>query len=174
MGRKPKFTEKSLRQSVDRYFLSISRRMPVMESVPTGKLDSYGHTVYEQVPVLNGLGEPAMVTQFLVPPTVEGLCGFLGIHRSTWASWCAEGTFSDTTAYVRGRMLCWREEQVLTRKDVKGLIFDLENNYGYSERKKLELEAPAGIGVKQVPVPLQERKALLEEIAREFGSEPEN
>ena len=79
------------------------------------------------------------VTEYLVVPSVGGLCEFLGIHRSTWAEYCSQEEFSDTTTRVQGRLRAWREEQLLTRKDVKGIIFDLENNYGYKEHRDVRI-----------------------------------
>jgi hypothetical protein len=39
---------------------------------------------------------------------------------------------------ARGRLRAWREEQLLTRKHVKGIIFDLENNYGCRQKHQVE------------------------------------
>lgn len=137
MGRPKKYTAESLRRAVDKYFKSITRKVTVTEKVPTGRKDKYGHDILEDKPVINSMGKEVAVTEYLVIPTVGSLCEFLGIHRSTWAEYADPEKYpeySDTTAYARGRMCDWREEQLLTRKDVKGIIFDLENNYGYREK----------------------------------------
>lgn len=174
MARPKKYTKKTLSDGVERYFLSITRTVPVTEKRETGRLDSRGHMIYEQVPVVNNLGQEATVTEYIVPPTVGGLCAFLGIHRSTWAGYCDPAQhpeFSDTATRARGRMRAWREEQLLLRKDVKGIIFDLQNNYGYSERRQVELGENASKAVAAASVPMNERKALLEELAREFAGD---
>lgn len=139
MARKKEYTPETLSRAVEKYFKSISRIVKLTEQVPTDQKDSSGHVIYEKKPVFNCLGKQVEVTEFLVPPSVGGLCAFLGIHRSTWAEYCKNEEFSDTTTHARGRMQAWREEQLVTRKDVKGIVFDLENNYGYREQKQVQV-----------------------------------
>lgn len=140
MSRPRKYTPNTLKKAVNGYFDSISRLVPLTEKRDTGRKDRDGHVIYEEVPVLNRLGVQATVLEYLVPPTVGGLCEHLGIHRSTWADYCdaqLHPEFSDTTTHARGRMRAWLEEQLLTRKDVKGIVFDLQNNYGYVEVRRV-------------------------------------
>lgn len=145
MGRPRKYTPKKLREKVNEYFDSITRIVEVTEQVPTGNLDSKGHMIFETRPVLNRLGLPAQVEEYIIPPTVGGLCEFLGINRSTWAEYCntdKHPEFSNTTTRTRGRMRAYLELQLLTRsgKDVKGIIFDLQNNYGYKEKLEIGVD----------------------------------
>ncbi len=84
------------------------------------------------------------VREFVVPPTVGGLCRHLGIHRSTWADYCdpeKHPELQEVTAYARETMEAFLEDALLTRsgKELKGVIFSLQNNYGYTERKEVEL-----------------------------------
>lgn len=172
MGRPKKYTKKSLEEAVAAYFDGITRIVKVTEKVDSGKKDSNGHVIYEQMPVENKLGKQLEITEYLVAPTVGGLCEFLEIHRSTWSEWCDEDKhpeFKDTIATVQGRLRAWREEQLLTRKDVKGIIFDLQNNYGYSEKRQVELGERASKTMAVAAMPIRERRELLEQIAREFS-----
>lgn len=172
MSRPRKYTPNTLKKAVNGYFDSISRLVPLTEKKSTGRKDSDGHVIYEEVPVLNRLGVQAMVLEYLVPPTVGGLCEHLGIHRSTWADYCdaeLHPEFSDTTTHARGRMRAWLEEQLLTRKDVKGIVFDLQNNYGYHDKKEIELGGRAAKAVTAACMPLEERQSVLEELMREFS-----
>lgn len=144
MGRPKKYTAKKLREQVDAYFDSISRVTPVLIPEPTGEFDRFGHEVVRMVPAVNRLGEEMTRIEYLIPPSVGGLCEYLGIHRDTWAEYSdheAHPEFSDTTMRARGRMQAWNEEQLLTRsgRDCKGIIFNLENNYGY--REKLDVQS---------------------------------
>jgi len=173
MGRPKKYSEKTLAKAVNRYFASITRIVPVTEMVETGERDSKGHKIYERRAVVNSLGEEAKTMEYIVPPTVGGLCEFLGIHRSTWAEYCDRDLhpeFSDTTTRARGRLRAYLEQQLLTRKDVKGIIFDLQNNHGYAEKRQLELGDQAARAITAGSIPMSEKKLLLEEIAREFAS----
>lgn len=90
MSRPRKYTPNTLKKAVNGYFDSISRLVPLTEKRNTGRKDSDGHVIYEEVPVLNRLGVQATVLEYLVPPTVGGLCEHLGIHRSTWADYRGE------------------------------------------------------------------------------------
>ncbi len=137
MGRPRKYTAKSLRKAVERYFDSITREVDLTEKVDSGKRDSYGHVIYDTVKITNKLGEVAKATEYLVPPTLGGLCSFLKIDQSTWSRWCDKDTYPEYEQIItqtRERLLTWRQEQVLLRKDVKGLIWDLETNYGCGQK----------------------------------------
>lgn len=133
VGRKKEYTERTLRTAVNKYFASITRKVELTEKVDSGRKDKQGHVIYNTVPIMNSLGEIATVTEYLVPPTLGGLCRYLKIHASTWSRW--EDTkkypeFQEIIEDVMERMTTWRKEQVVLRKDVKGLIWDLETNYG--------------------------------------------
>ena len=132
-----KYTPRTLGKAVQRYFDSISRDEPVLERKPTGELDKYGHPVYADESVTNRLGEPLVRLVFLEPPTVSAMCLALGIHRSTWAEYANKPEYADTTSYAQGVMRAWNERELLVRpgKDIGGIKFNLENNYGYRDRQ---------------------------------------
>lgn len=172
MARPRKYTKKTLEAAVENYFSSITRIVPVTEMVETGERDDKGHKIYERRAVTNNLGEKAKVEEYIVPPTVGGLCQFLGIHRSTWAEYCdpeRHKEFSDTTTRARGRMEAYLERELLTRKDVRGITFCLQNNFGHSEKHQVELGERASKAVSAANMSTDEKKAILEQIAREFA-----
>lgn len=172
MGRPKKYNKKTLEEAVERYFASITRIVTMTELIETGERDDKGHKIFERRPITNSLGEEAKVEEYIVPPTVGALCQHLEIHRSTWAEYCdpeKHPEFSDTTTRARGRLRTYLEQQLLTRKDVKGIIFDLQNNHGYSEKRQVELGERAGKAISVGTMPMSEKKLMLEEIAREFG-----
>ena len=147
MARPKKYTKKTLAEAVNRYFGSITRIVAATELVETGKRDDKGHKIYERVPIKNSLGEEAKLEEYIVPPTVGALCQYLGIHRSTWTEYCnpeEHPEFSDTTTYARGRIRAYLEQQLLMRKDVKGIIFDLQNNHSYSEGRSRDAKESTG------------------------------
>ena len=148
MGRPRKFTPATLRREVNRYFASITRKKKVTERVPTGELDKFGHPVMVDAPVRNQLGEEVEVTEYIVPPEVSGLAEFLHIHPSTWALFAdhkKHPEFTEVTDYVYERMKSWNEREMLTRpgKDIAGIKFNLENNYGY--RDKADIRVSGGV-----------------------------
>lgn len=168
-------TAKALRLAVERYFDSITREVTVTEKKDSGQRDENGHVIYEDVPVINKLGEEVIVTEYIVPPTVQGIAEFLGIHRSTWDNYCdpdKHPEFFDTTTRARGRMRAWREEQILTRpgKDVKGIIFDLQNNFGMTDRREIEL-GPNAAKAFSGGLSADEREELLSLLATEIEND---
>lgn len=112
-GRPKKYTKKGLEKAVNGYFASISR------------------------------GGDVWAAEYTRPPTVSGLCLYLGIDRSTWQNYSdpkLHPEFREITAYAKMRMEAYLEEQLLTReKNVQGLIFNLQNNYGWREKREVEL-----------------------------------
>lgn len=139
MGAPRRYTARKLEKAVEEYFASITRVVTVTEKKATGARDEKGHMIYEDVPVINSLGQEVRVTEYIVPPSVYDLYTSLGICESTWNNYCdpeKHPEFLGTITRARGRMRAWNEMQLLTRsgKDLKGIIFNLENNYGYREK----------------------------------------
>ena len=147
MGRPRKYTPRTLRTAVDEYFRYHSRTVTLREQVNTGQKDGWGHWVFELRDVTNDAGDPVKVREFVVPPTVG--------------------------AYARETMEAFLEDALLTRsgKELKGVIFSLQNNYGYTERKEVELGPRARKAVTAAAIPMEEREALLREMVQEFTQE---
>lgn len=167
MARERKFkTSKALRAAAEKYLDSISRTVEVTEQVPTGNLDDKGHMIMEEKAVVNDRGEVIRAREYLIPPTVVGLCLHLGIHRATWARYCDHQEYpelEEATEWVNSILRLWNEEQLLTRSDkgVKGIMFNLQNNYGYAQ--KVEVEAGPQTREAQT-LTTQEKLALLREL----------
>lgn len=139
MARRRKYSKKALRDAVQAYFDSITRVVEIKERVDSGKRDSYGHIIWDLVPVKNKLDEVAKMTEYLVPPTISGLCLYLGIVSSTWSRWSDKDQYPEyreIVEEVREKLLAWRMEQVVTRKDVRGLIWDMEVNHGCGKKEE--------------------------------------
>jgi len=141
-GQPKAYTPRTLKKAVDRYFASISRVVPVTEPIPTGQLDKYGHPIVEYVPVENSLGEEVYTTEYLIKPSRAGLARFLGIHRSTWDNYRDQPEvypeFQEIVEDAEDRIFAWTPEQLLTRsgKDVKGIVVELEHNWGYKQERQ--------------------------------------
>ena len=175
MGRPREYTPEKLERAINKYFKSITRIVPVTEAVDNGRRDSHGHVVYDHVPVLNQLGHQVERMEYVLPMTIGDLCRYLKISRSTWANYCnaeLHPEFREITEAVRERALSWNEQELLTRpgKDVRGIIFNLQNNFGYMERKEIEMGARTRATMAAAEIPLSEREALLREIAIAYTS----
>ena len=143
-GRRRKYTGAGLRRAVEDYFDSITRDVPVTEQIWRGEKDADGHKIYESVPILNRKGQEVCREEYILPPSVGGLCAFLDITRETWSQWQDKERFpefADTITRAQGRLRAWNEQELLERpgKDLKGIIFNLQNNYGYSEKAEVRV-----------------------------------
>lgn len=124
-GRPPIFkTEKALEKAVNAYFNAISTKRPVPNT-----FNSDGKQYYETI--------------FLEAPTVSGLCLFLRISRKTWENYCADDKFAFVTERTKMRMEAYCENILLTREkgSLQGVIFNLQHNYGWRDKKTVELGA---------------------------------
>lgn len=178
MGRPRKYTAAALRKGVDAYFRSISRTRAATEMAPTGEVDRYGHPVLEPKKILNDNGEEIKVLEYVVPPTTASLCRYLGISHQTWAEYSdheKHPEFRDSTTRARERMREYNEQELLTRpgKDVKGIIFNLQNNFGYSEKREVEIGARAAQTVTAVHMDNDEKWAILQSLMEQADGEDE-
>jgi len=130
-GRPKKYgSKKALAEAVERYFHSISRTVPA--------LDALGQ------PICNDDGDEIKLTEYLRPPSVSSLCLYLGIDRSTWQNYCdtkQHPEFKAITSETRARIEAYLEEELLTRtKGVQGIIFNLQNNFGWKQKQEVGLD----------------------------------
>ena len=170
MPQQKKYTARTLGKACERYFASITRRVKVTELIDSGRRDDKGHAIMTPVPVVNSLGEELFTTEYLLPPSMAGLFEYLRIDKSTWSRYMQREDYAPIGAWVYERMKQWNEHELLTRsgKDLKGIIFNLQNNYGYSEKREVELGGRAAKTVTAASVPLGEREQLLRELMQEF------
>lgn len=150
-GRKPKYTRRTFRESVDRYFRSIS--------YTEAFTDKRGNVIH------NDDGEEICVLRYATPPCVSALCWFLGIDKSTWQNYANDELhpeLADICKEVRVRFEAYLEQELLTRrKGVQGIIFNLQNNYGWKQKQEIELGADTRKQMAGYNVSLDEKLALI-------------
>lgn len=176
MARPREYTPEKLERAVNKYFRSITRRVVQTEMVPTGERDDKGHLIYEPKPIINSLGTEVEITEYILPPSVADLCEALRIHRATWANYCdhqLHPELQEVTEQVRERMKAWNERELLTRpgKDIKGIIFNLQTNYGYGGEKH-EMELGPGARKAMSGASMGEKIALLKALTEACDNEP--
>ncbi len=129
----------ALEEAVEGYFRSISRTVTAEE---------------RGSPILNDAGEPIRYREYVIPPTICGLCEYLGISRATWTGFAdprLHPEFRGAAAIARDRMQDWSQRALLSRKDVRGLIYILQNAQDLPEEREQSLS-------------LADRKAILDEL----------
>lgn len=145
------YTARSLLAAIDRYFASIRRTVIATERVETGP------KTYEERPILSDTGEPIRCREYVVAPTVWGLCEALGVTPAQWRQMCdgeAHPELQDAVQRAAGLMREWKEQSLLTKKDVRGLIYHIQNHLGGMD--ELAASVPE-------PLSLSEKGGLLEE-----------
>lgn len=176
MGRHKAYsTPGALRRGVQQYFDSIRVLRKVTERVPTGELTAKGRPVFETREVLDLRGEVIVEPVWIRPPTVSGLCLALGISRMTWDSYGrAEENpeLAPVVAEARAVLEAYLEEELLKReKGVQGVIFNLQNNYGWREKREVELGEAARRVVGAEAITMAEKLALIREVSGQLGAE---
>ncbi|MBR4204364.1 MAG: hypothetical protein IKQ92_02710 [Clostridia bacterium] len=129
-GRPRKYTARDFGEDTEKYFRSISYRT-------------------EDEDVLNLDGKPVVRLLYAEPPTISGLCAALGIDRQTWRNYEDEEKnpeFAEVCRGVRMRIEAYLERELLTReKSVQGIIFNLSNNYGWTEKRETANRVEVGL-----------------------------
>ena len=148
-----------LQEAIEGYFRSISRTVTATERRETK--DEDGKKLVEELPVLNDDGREIRYREYVIPPTVWGLCDYLDITRETWESYCnfeEYPQFHAATERAAALLQDWSQRALLTRKDVRGLIFILQN----------ALDGAAGRSGEPQPeeeLSLSRRRSILEELS---------
>lgn len=154
VGRPRKYVARTLEAAIERYFASISRTEKVC--------DEAGNVLY------NDLGEAIVATVYVVPPKVSGLCLYLGIDRSTWANYCDAEQHPELASVVQRAQMQMEDYlvgELLTRtKGVQGVIFNLQNNYGWREKREVEV-GPATRRAACAGMSMREKMELIAEVA---------
>ena len=94
-------------------------------------------------PVLNLDNEPIRHVFFAVAPTIPAMCLRLGITPRTWRNYCDENKhpeFAKVTSMTMAVLEAWLANESVTReKSLQGILFNLKNNYGWTDKQEIEL-----------------------------------
>jgi len=125
-GRPKKYTRKSLEKAVKEYFNSISFTQKAV--------DQFGEEI------CNDAGDPITYREFIRPPSISALCLYLKIEKRTWANYAEDPDMSPVVERTKAQVEAYLEEQLTIReKGVQGIIFNLQNNYGWKNKQEVEL-----------------------------------
>jgi len=180
-GRPKKYEPAGFQRACEAYFNSICYRKPKMRAVPVFDdegfplLDDFGHQKIKFEQVITADKKPAFETVWIEPPSLTGLCLYLGIDRATFSRY---GTydpehpeesekFCNTVTRARGRVEAYLESRLEDKSAARGAIFNLQQNFGWKERKEVELGAGAQRAVASASMTMEEKLALLKEIGAE-------
>ena len=72
------------------------------------------------------------------PYTVTGLCLALDITRETLNQYLKNIEFSDTIKKAKLKVENYLEKRLITDTSTTGIIFNLKNNFGWTDKQQLE------------------------------------
>lgn len=141
MGKEPKYKPEELEAKIEDYFAGITRLVTVTEMVDTGEKDKYGHAILEARDVLNSKGEAVKKLNYIIPPTIGGICKHLGISPTTWSKYGERKRYDEIVKRTRGRVYEYLQGETLVRPDkmLGGIMFNIENNFPeFAPRKQMD------------------------------------
>ncbi len=116
-------TVREIKKKIEEYFLSCW----------TKKLNMFGNPIKDKE-----TGKQVMV-QFK-PYTITGLAVYLDTTRDTLLDYEDRDKFSDTIKKAKEKCHQYAEEQLFMGRNATGAIFNLKNNYGWSDKRVIELK----------------------------------
>ena len=121
--------------------------------------------------IIGDNGKPIEIKRYAVPPSITDLQCYLGISRQTWSMYAQREGYRDIIELARMRVEAYLTQQlVLMGRDCKGIIFSLENNFGYSDREKIKSDSESGRGKEADTMTALEKMELLKSIAKASGA----
>ena len=132
MGRSRKYrSAKEFADAVENYFDKITYKAAARhpDTWVSGKYIPGG-------PITNDAGEPIVITKYVVPPSVIGIQNCIGVSRETWSNYSEIPAYAEVIEYARRRIEEYLNQMLIEMgRDNKGVIFSLENNFGYREKR---------------------------------------
>lgn len=116
-------------EKIDAYFNSICALETVERTVFRGT-DDGGKKIYDVEPVYTIDGEAMRKTVWYTPPTIGGLCLFLGISRKTFGEYALRGgKYAEAVEDARMKVCAYLEEKISDPeiRNVKGVQLALES-----------------------------------------------
>lgn len=151
-------TARKLQQAIDDYFRGIRRRAPV--------LDKNGE------PFISESGEPAFIMEYAEPSTIAGLCVYMRIDIETFAGYQKIPRLAGVIAAAKLEIEKYNSVELLTRSQVRGIIFNLVNNFGWSDKKETEAGGKTRESAPRDYTPsLAQKRQLLREIAQAMAED---
>lgn len=144
----------ALREAVEDYFDSITYEAEVK--------DDEGNVLF------NIREQVITEIRYAIPPSIEGLCEHIGITTRTWRNYAdpqQNPKLAAVAEEAKDRIKVWLMRELNTRDKVQGIRFNLENNFGMSQKHEMELGPEAR---KQKPMSLSEKLELIRTAAREL------
>jgi len=162
-GRPMKYkTADALFEAVDAYFDSISYTKQLTRITADG----------EEVPLLSDAGRELKVRVYVTPPSITAMCLAIRIDPSTWENYSdpeQNPELAEVTRWAKSRIEAYLEGELNTRDRPQGVMFNLEHNYGWKNRREVSVDATVNGKFSQISeISLDEKMRMIAEAAQEI------
>lgn len=174
MAREAKYTAVELEERIEEYFRRCRRTQPVTETVPLTEVleggerrvvtDDRGRPVLLERNVTSDAGEVMRSSDYLIPPTITGLCLFLGISRDTWSKYSKDKSRSGVCERAKLQVETYLQHRLLEKESARGAQFALEHNFGWKERKEISADPETQKVITAAGMSTREKAALMREM----------
>ena len=171
-----KYTAAGCRKACNGYFDSISYETTVMrqkadlDDAGYPQLDAFGHIKYKHVPIVTADGNEAKELRWIEPPSIQGLCLFLGIDAATFWRYTNDDedlSLAKEAKLAKARVEAYLISRLEDKSAANGTKFNLQHNFGWMEKKEIELGAGTRRTIAATGMTMEEKKAILQEIGAE-------
>lgn len=134
MSKEKIYTPKQFDRAVERYFESVSRKIPATELYDSGRVNAKGMPVMLTRPILREDGRPYMVTDWIDKPSITKLCIFLGITKTTFDNYARDEKYLVTATRARETIEAYLTDQLENLRNPSGVMFNLKYNFKWTDR----------------------------------------
>lgn len=148
----------ALFEAVSGYFDSISYTETVMKTRDEPMRGDNGSEIRRRV--------------YVTPPGRVAMCLAIGIDTSTWDNYSdpeLHPEFADVTRWAKMMIEAYLEGEVNTRDRPQGVMFNLEYNYGWKNRREVSVDATVSGKFSQISeISMDEKMRMIAEAAQEI------
>lgn len=165
-------TPEAFRKAVETYFDAITRERRLTEWVDSGERTNKGKPLMVEREVLGLDGQPVIVFDYIMPPTMPALLLSIGVSKTAWHDYRGREGYAEICEDAKLRIEAHLAEQAVIRDNPRGVMFTLENNYGWRSSKEVELgrETRAALAMDMT---MEEKMRLIREMAVAAGDTDE-
>lgn len=166
-------TPEDFRKAVEMYFESITRERKLTEWVDSGKRANNGKPIMVERDVIGLDGQPMMVFDYIMPPTMPALLLSIGVSKTAWHDYRGRDGYAEVCADAKLRIEAYLAEQAVIRDNPRGVMFTLENNYGWRSSQEVELGDKTRAALAQ-DMTMAEKMALIRSAAAAAEAEADD
>lgn len=124
-------------------------------------------------PIKSRAGGQIGRVRYAVPPSKQALCLYLGISRDTYAEYARREDYKAVcdrvTTEVEAYLATELDEREARGRRVDGVKFNLMSNYGWRDRREVEIGEETRESATATVLTLSQRAQILREAAGEFA-----